>query len=447
MIALKERFTKTIRKVFPVDKPYKVLLAVSAGVDSMVMTELFVQNKITFGIAHCNFQLRGEESESDELLVKSYAKKIHVPFFTKRFNTLDSAKSQGISIQMAARQMRYQWFDELCDEHQFNFISTAHHADDNIETMLLNFIRGKSIHALAGIPVVNHNIVRPLLEFTKKEIIDYAVVNRLVWREDLSNQSDHYDRNFLRLNIVPLLKELNPSVEKSMAHASSLLQEASTIIDIEFRKWKPLNVIVANNKTIVLNLCELDNHPLKSNLLYQLLSEYNFQPAVIRQIAENLDAQPGSVFLSSSHRLIFDRDTFSLLINEEDISPKQLLVKQHQNIIQAGSGLFNLELTNPTDDIFQNKDSYIAYFDAGELVYPLVLRHWVDGDAFCPLGMQHYKKLSDFFIDEKIPFTEKDKVWLLTCNGEIVWVVGLRIDNRFKVTPTTKTVLKITFAP
>lgn len=447
MTNLKESFNIYIAKLLLEGKPSSILLTVSGGVDSIVMADLFRQSENPFAIAHCNFQLRGAGSDGDELLVESYAKKINVPFYSRRFNTAEFAKTEGISIQMAARQLRYDWFEELRKELQYDFIATAHHADDNMETMLMNFIRGKSLNAISGIPSVNQKIIRPLLFAGKDEIISYAQSNQLEWREDASNQSADYDRNFLRLKVFPLLRELNPSLEKSFSQTSILLKEASTIIDLSFNKWKAEYVKPGTNKTMVLNLRMLNAHPLKSNMLYQLLVEYNFQPAVIRQVGENLLANPGTTFLSPTHELIIDRDVFSLEKIGEKALPEQVWIQFDKKLVKAGSSTFEMEKSGPSEEIFTNSNPSIAFIDADLLEYPLLLRHWQDGDTFCPLGMQQFKKLSDFFIDEKVPLMDKDAIWLLTCKGNIVWVVRYRPDDRFKVKEDTKTVLKITFAP
>ena len=447
MTHLNERFNIYIKKLLPEDKPFRVLLTVSGGVDSMVMLDLFHKSEIPFAVAHCNFQLRGKESDGDELLVEAVAKKINVPFFTRRFDTSGHSKSEGISIQMSARQLRYAWFEELCKEQQYDYIATAHHADDQMETMLMNFIRGKSLNAIAGIPSVNKNIIRPLLFANKAEIITYAEVNKITWREDQSNQSVDYDRNFLRLQVFPLLRELNPLLEKSFSQTSILLKEASTIIDLSFNKWKAEYVKPGAEKIAVLNLRMLNNHPLKSNMLYQLLVEYDFQPAVIRQVAENLTSTPGTTFLSPTYQLTIDRDVFFLQKIGESTAPEQIWIPSYKTEIKAGPSQFQIEKIQPAEEIFRNTNPLIAFVDADAMDYPFLLRHWQDGDAFCPLGMQQFKKLSDFFIDEKIPITDKDSIWLLTSKGHIVWIAGHRADDRFKVKQDTKTVLKITFAP
>ena len=445
MTLLKDKFTSSIKKLIPVDKETKFLLAVSGGMDSIVLADLFHQYKLTFGIAHCNFQLRDAESTIDETFVEGFAKKINVPFFNVRFNTAEYATAEALSIQMAARELRYEWFGTLCKENQYDYIVTAHHADDNAETMLLNLIKGKGLNALAGIPVVNQNIIRPLLSASQKEIKSYALENKLEWREDQSNQSTDYDRNYLRLKVIPLLKELNPSLEKTLSNTSVFFSEAATFIEQEIEKWKAGNVIERDQKTQVLNLTQLQHHPLRSNILFRLLSSYDFQPGIIRQVGDYLHAPAGTKFYSGSHVLVFDRNNFSIHKNEAETN-EQLVIQRGIEKYEAGTSVFHFKSTLPAKEIFKNDNPNITYVDAGELIYPLLLRHWQEGDAFCPLGMQQSKKISDFFIDEKIPLQEKANIWLLTSNGEIVWVAGYRLDDRFKVSADTKTVLKITFA-
>ena len=374
MNTLLDRFKINIDKLLQ-EKEERVLLAVSGGIDSMVMTDLFHQTKIPFGIAHCNFQLRGEESDKDEQLVESLAKKLNVPFYKKRFDTETFAKTESLSIQMAARSLRYERFSELCKEHLFNWIATAHHADDNTETMLLNFIRGKGMTAMAGIPNQNKQIIRPLLFASKEEIKNYAIENNLEWREDQSNLSTDYDRNFLRLKVIPLIKELNPSLEKSLLQSSIFLKESAAQIESEYIKWKSKNSIGDYENTSVLNLESLNQHPLKSNFLFLFLTEFNFPPAVIRQVAENLTAIPGTVYLSITHRLLFDRNTFSLLKNNEPLQKEFFTIPNDVKSFQTGDSIFHLFQTIPSPEIFKNTNPDVAFINADELLYPLFF-HW-----------------------------------------------------------------------
>ena len=445
MNTLLHRFKININKLLPA-KQGRILLAVSGGIDSMVMVDLFQRNQISFGIAHCNFQLRGEESDKDEQLVESLAKKLNVSFFKKRFETEVFASKESLSIQMAARALRYEWFTLLCNQHHFDLIATAHHADDNAETMLLNFIRGKGLTAIAGIPKKKEHIIRPLLFSSREHIKNYAIENNLEWREDQSNLSTDYDRNFLRLKVIPLLKELNPSLEKSLLQSSVFLKESAAQIESEYRKWKSGNIIGDGEKTSILNLGQLNQHLLKSNFLFLLLKEFNFAPAIIRQVVKNLTAIPGTVYLSTTHRLLFDRNTISLLKNNEPPQKSIFSIPYGTESFCTGDATLHFSLTTPSPEIFKNTNPEVTFVNADELIYPLTMRHWEDGDAFCPLGMKQHKKLSDFFIDEKVSNTDKANIWLLTSNDKIVWIAGLRIDDRFKVTPATKTVLKITFA-
>lgn len=432
------RFQSTLKKLASTEE--KFLLAVSGGIDSMVLADLFYQSKISFAIAHCNFQLRGIESDKDAQHVKDFAERLNIPVYINLFDTKQYAEAHELSIQMAARELRYDWFHELQSEYPYTYLVTAHHSGDHTETMLLNFIKGKGLYSIAGIPVKNNNIIRPLLSFSKEEIISYAKENDIAWREDASNAGVDYERNFLRHKVIPLLKDVNPGLEQTMYHSSELFKETADFINVTFGEWIKHHFRTEGNFCIVDDVTALKNHPLLKNFIYILLTPYGFTPAVIRQIAANLDAQPGTAYHSSTHQLIFDRNSFYISRQQE----QSITTYSIKDAGTTHTDDFVLNITPVEQADFSLPANY-AFADAEKLAFPLEVRHWKEGDRFMPLGMTNFKKLSDFFTDNKVPSAVKNSIWLLTCKEEIVWIIGHRIDQRFALTNTSKTILKITF--
>ncbi len=418
----------------------KILLTVSGGVDSVVMFELFHKAGLKFGIAHCNFQLRGKESEGDEKLVKQLAAKCKVPFYTKRFETYAFAESKNISIQMAARELRYEWFEEIRKKEKYKFIATAHHQGDSIETFFINLIRGTGIAGLHGILPKQGNIVRPLLFATKNQIIEFATQHKLKYLEDSSNASDKYIRNKIRHQVIPVLKELNPSFETTMDATIKRLIKVEEIYNREMQKMRSLIAHQGEN-FISIPKSFLNFLPLPETYLFEFLKPFNFNSSSVDEIISGLAGESGKQFFSSTHRLIIDRE---VLIVEEikdfklQISDFKLKIKKNQKeLIYEETKLNFKTITKPANYKLQTKNS-IATLDFDKLTFPLEIRKWQQGDSFYPLGMKGKKKLSDFFIDNKLPLNEKENTWLLTSGGHVAWIIGMRIDNRFKITAQTK---------
>lgn len=419
----------------------KVLLAVSGGIDSVVMCELFRHSVIDFAIAHCNFKLRDHESDEDSDFVAKLAEKYKVPFHTVSFNTPVYAKQNKLSIQVAARNLRYEWFEQVRSKEGYSRIATAHHKDDSIETFFINLIRGAGISGLHGILPKQGNIIRPLLFTTKEEIISFAKKNKLKFREDSSNISDKYLRNKIRQSIVPVLKELNPKFDSVLTQNIQHLREVEQIFRKEIQN-KQKELIIAKNKEIHLSvkaLLQLD--PIET-YLFELLRPYNFNTAIVREITGSLSKGSGKQFHSSTHRLIKDRDK---LIIQEIVNviqyTKPATIKKDQKQIEFGE--LRLSLKKLRAGTIFSHSSLQAALDLDKLSFPLSVRKWKQGDSFQPFGMKGKKKLSDFFIDKKLSLTEKENVWLLLSGDDIVWVIGYRIDDRFKITAETK---KIYFA-
>jgi tRNA(Ile)-lysidine synthase len=411
----------------------KVLLAVSGGLDSMVMLHLFAEAKFSIAVAHVNFQLRSLASDTDEAFVKNSCEQRSVPFFATRFNTQQHATEKGLSIQMAARELRYTWFDALQRTHGFTAIATAHHANDSLETILLHLVHGSSLQGFGGIPVRNGSIIRPLLFATRQELEHYASENNIAWREDSSNKTDDYARNFIRHRVVPLLKEVNPSLEETFLRGQRRMAGELSFFAQAVQQWK--DTFVRSTETIT----TIEKEGLKNghaSLLYKAVSVYGFNFDVCEEVMGAMNGQSGKRFLSSTHELTIDRQR--LIIAEIQRPLVEVSIAEGQ--AAAAQGIFILSFSR-TQSVSYARNA--ATVDASKLNYPLCWRPWREGDYFYPLGMEHKKKLSDFLIDAKVPLAEKAQVTVLESNGEIVWVVGLRLDHRYRVTEQTSDMLLI----
>ncbi|MFM9836733.1 MAG: tRNA lysidine(34) synthetase TilS [Cyclobacteriaceae bacterium] len=414
----------------------KILLAVSGGMDSMVMLKLFHQADYSMAVAHCNFQLRGVESDEDENFVRRKCHQWDVAFYSHRFDTNNYASEKGLSIQMAARELRYAWFDELLQREGFDRLATAHHLNDSIETILLNLTKGVGIEGLMGIPIQNKKIIRPLLFATRQEIENYAAEEGIAWREDESNESDDYQRNFIRHRIVPKLKEINPSLEKTMQETIYKLQGASEIISVSVEEWKQRHQKIEGDKIM------LDKKGVggaNALMLWEVIKSYGFNFDQSGNIIKALSGQSGKRFSSGTHELIVDRENLVLVKHEENWM--EVSFESDRQEVSLGNKKLTLEIADYTGLPIADKNQ--ATVDEGLVQSALIWRKWRAGDFFFPLGMKNRKKISDFLIDEKISLADKDSLTVLECNGEIVWVVGHRLDDRFKVTDKTKRVIKI----
>ncbi len=420
----------------PFLKEKKLLLAVSGGLDSMVLVQLLQQLDYDISIAHCNFNLRGEESDGDEDLITTYAKDNNLKIFVTRFDTALFASDNKLSIQVAARQLRYMWFDELLLENSLDHLLTAHHLDDSLETFLINFTRGTGLEGLTGIPQQNGKIVRPLLPFTRNEILAYAEENDIQWREDSSNASDKYLRNKLRHDIVPVLKALNPSFANSflqtlenLRQAQSLVEDASILVYMQ--------VVSEKDDQKHFNIAQLKKLPNYKAYLYQWFSPFGF--TAWDDIYALLDAQSGKYVLSGNFRLLKDREVLILEPVPNDYKSVFEITEEHKIIVEPIKLSFAI-----TQTINNNATKKIIFVDNQLIKFPLILRKWQEGDYFCPIGMNGLKKkVSKYFKDEKFSLGEKENTWLLCSGNDIIWITGHRADERFKVTETTNTILKI----
>jgi tRNA(Ile)-lysidine synthase len=428
------KFQNHISSHFPFLQKGKVLIAVSGGLDSMVLLNLISKTNIEFAVAHCNFQLRSNESDEDEDFVKSYCQENSIQGFFQKFDAKQFAEDEKLSIQVAARKLRYEWFYELLATENFDFVSTAHHLDDQLETFLINFSRGTGLDGLGGIPSQNDKIIRPLLIFSRVEIEIFAEENMLKWREDSSNAFDKYVRNKIRHHIVPVLKELNPSFLDSFENTIQNLNQAQSLVDdasrIVYRK-----VVRDVNSQKIVDLNELLQLPNYQAYLYQWLKPFGF--SAWQDIYDLVEAQSGKQIFSEHFRLVKDRETLIIEPKSDKIFD-EYLINENQSELN-----FPLKLTfcNVSDITISNSKTIFVAADA--LKFPLKLRKWQEGDYFYPFGMNGKKKLSKFFKDEKFSIIDKENAWLLCSENQIVWLVGKRLDDRFKVNENTQTIIKI----
>ncbi|WP_369753602.1 tRNA lysidine(34) synthetase TilS [Flavobacterium sp. WC2409] len=421
---------------FPFLENKKLFLATSGGLDSMVMAHLFQQLDYKIALAHCNFQLRGVESFGDQKFVQDFAEANDIPVFITQFDTQAFAKDYKLSTQVAARDLRYNWFYELLETENYDYILTAHHADDNIETFLINLSRGTGLEGLTGIPAENGNIIRPLLLFSREEIAHYAEENKIEWREDSSNASDKYLRNKIRHDLVPLLKELNPHFIESFQKTQSYLQESAAMVeDASIMVYQ--QVVRQEEDEMHFNLNQLKRLPNYKSYLYQWLHEFGF--SAWDDVYDLVDSQSGKQIFSSEFRLLKDRDSLILSpINFETENEEYCIEKGVQDVKIP----LNLSFCK-VDDISISSNTAI-FVDEDKLHYPLSLRRWKEGDNFQPFGMEgKTKKLSKFFKDEKFSLLEKENCWILWSGDSIVWVIGYRQDERFRINSTTQNILKI----
>lgn len=431
------KFQHHITTNFPQLKDKKLLLAVSGGIDSMVLLDLFYKLRFDICVVHCNFQLRGIESDGDEMLVKEICQDRYIPYFIESFDTLEFAKENKLSIQLAARKLRYDWFQEIISLG-FDYVLTAHHLDDNVETFLINFIRGTGLEGLTGIPAQNGNIIRPLLPFSREEIENYANENRIQWREDSSNASDKYFRNKLRHDIVPLLKELNTGFLDSFQNTLHHLHQAESLVD-DASKLVYEKVVEVKENRLEIHLKPLLEFKNYKAYLYQWLKNYGF--SAWNDIYDLVEAQSGKQVFSESHILLKDRE--KLILSERKSKDKEevFLIESTESKVN-----FPLKLIFSRFSGVIDANSSCIFVDEDKVKFPLTIRKWQEGDYFYPSGMNGKKKLSKYFKDEKYSLLDKENQWLLCSEDQIVWVIGKRADNRFMATETTQQIIKIDLA-
>ncbi len=419
----------------------KILAAVSGGIDSVVLCEVLHKLKYTFALAHCNFGLRAEDAEADQLFVKKLAKKYDVPFFTENFNTRAFAEQEKLSIQMAARTLRYAWFEQVRQQEGYDYIATAHHSNDTTETILLHLTKGTGIAGLHGIPAKNGYIIRPMLSVTKDDIYDFVTTNKLIWREDVSNETTKYQRNKIRHEVIPILKEINPNLEETMQHTAERVSHAESIVAAYIENLREQSIKEAEN-AFYISLGPLQNATGLPVVLHELLRPFNFSYSVVLELVEALEGISGKQFESPSHTLVKDRE--QLVITPKNLSNfGSISIAEGQTEAEMGNLYFSIRYID-ADKYKLNTKPNVAALDAELLKFPLKLRAWQEGDWFIPLGMNGKKKISDLLIDKKVPANLKGQTLVLVSDQSIAWVVDQRLDNRFKVSDKTQQVVEIT---
>ncbi len=461
-----KEFVKTENLFQPKDR---LLIAVSGGVDSVVLCELCSQAGFDFAMAHCNFQLRGKESDEDEDFVKQIAEKYKVPFFVKKFETEKFATENKVSIQVAARDLRYHWFDELInpvrtDVHPgrhstgkprlngssgqaFNHLLTAHHADDNIETILMNFFKGSGINGLKGILPKNGKIIRPLL-FSKKEVLEtFAAEHDLQFREDSSNSSDKYTRNYFRNHLIPDLEKVFPEVKDNIIHNADRFRDINILYNQALDTSKKKLITFKGNELHIPVLQLLKTKALPT-IIYEIIKESGFSSKQTDEVIKLLQSDSGRFVQSQTHRILHDRK-WLIISPLNDTTIQHYLIEEETKEVHFTKGKISIERNI---DLRITADANIALLDASQIKFPLLLRKWKQGDYFYPLGMQNLpagrpgkKKLSRFFIDQKLSMNEKENTWVIESGKKIIWIVGMRIDDRVKITTQTTQVLKLSF--
>ncbi|MDA1121821.1 MAG: tRNA lysidine(34) synthetase TilS [Bacteroidetes bacterium] len=418
------------------------LIAISGGLDSVVLSKLFQLAGYSFALAHCNFNLRGKESDGDEVFVKRLAEELKVLCYTRKFETSTHAKERGLSIQMAARELRYQWFDEIKVENGFDYVATAHHKNDVVETVFINMIKGTGIAGLHGIKVLNGSIIRPMLFCTREEIEGFASQEKLEWREDSSNSDSKYIRNFLRKEIIPKLKTINPQLEEKIAQMTNYVAGVESVFSKELEEFKKA-VTRFEKDDCYLSLLEIKKIHNWQIFLTHFLLEKGFSYDQINGIIQGID-KTGLIFQNRAIQLNIDRN--EIVISSIKGISEYYEISNENKIIATQH--FNLEIKIYDRQDYKISDTVtLCGVDMDQLIFPLVVRNWVQGDYFIPIGMTGKKKISDFMIDEKIPLNLKERQLLLISGNEVVWVMGRRIDDRFKISRQTQKVIELKILP
>jgi tRNA(Ile)-lysidine synthase len=418
----------------------RILLAVSGGIDSMVMAHLFIQLGYEIGIIHCNFSLRGKESDKDEELVRKFAESNRLPFFSTRFETKNFATENGISVQMAARELRYAWFEEVRKNNSYDLVAVAHNLNDNIETLIINLTRGTGLAGLSGMRIVSNRIIRPLLFASRQMIKEYCDINSIRFREDKSNADTKYIRNKIRHQIIPVLKEINPSIETTLNETAERFIGINEIVSEYIRKLRE-KICEQSDDIVTFNISLLRVHMHNKAILFELFKPYGIINVQLEDLLKVINGKTGGQIFTGSCRIIKNRKEI-IVSNEETRDTTSFIIRNIAGFKKVPG--IESALYSPVTESFEIPTSTAtACIDAEKLLFPLIVRKWKPGDHFYPLGMKQKKKLSDYFIDNKFSILDKENKLILESDGKIVWIIGERIDNRFKITKSTKKALTI----
>lgn len=418
----------------------KILLAVSGGIDSMVMTHLFQQTDCQIAIMHCNFKLRSADSDQDEEFVQKYADSNSIPFFSKTFNTGEIARNNNISVQMAARDLRYNWFEELRKKNDYDLISVAHNLNDNAETLLINLTRGTGLAGLSGMKLISNNIIRPLLFATRDDIVKYSDKHNIKFREDKSNADTKYIRNKIRHKILPVLREINPSIEVTLNETAERLSGINEIVTGCINKIRD-KISEQKDEVISFNISQLKRHLNNKTIIFELFRPYGITNQQLDDLIKVINGKTGGQIITTWCRVIKNRK--EIIVSQVNSKSEYIFQISTPDEFKKVPGIISAEI-HEVNDVFQIPyDTAIACLDLDRLNFPLIIRKWEPGDNFYPLGMKQKKKLSDYFIDNKYSLFDKEKILILESEGKIVWIISDRIDNRFKITKSTKKALVI----
>lgn len=419
-----------------------VIVALSGGADSVTLLDVLQKLDYQCIAAHCNFHLRGDESVRDEIFVQNLCKAKNIPLFVQHFETEKFAKENKISIEMAARQLRYRWFEELLLENNAQAIAVAHHQDDNIETFFLNIFRGTGLKGLGGIRAKNKNIVRPLLNVNRADIENYIKVNNLNYITDSSNFDNKYKRNKIRNEILPLLQTLNPSIENTTLDEINVFKGIYNIYENVIENIKN-EILISENNIVKIHINNLLEQNEKETILFEIIKDYGFNFSQAQQIVETLNAVSGKLFYSKTHQLVKDRKFLIIKENKLNFNNKECQINLDCSEIFNPIHL-KIKKYSKTNEFIIKKDKHTIQIDYNKITFPLKLRRWNKGDEFYPFGMKKRQKLSDFFINNKLNIFEKNDTFVLTSEENIAWIVGLRADNRYKIDENTHEILEIT---
>jgi tRNA(Ile)-lysidine synthase len=434
------RFTTFIQTQQLCTDKDKILVAVSGGIDSMVMLHLFLKTGFRIGIAHCNFNLRGRESDDDQKFVGDYAKEMNLPFHTINFETRKHADERGISIQMSARELRYDWLEQVKHENGYDHIAVGHNSDDSIETFFINLTRNSGIHGLTGIKPRFKNIIRPLLFASRKEIEEYANSHHISYREDSSNKETKYLRNKIRHLVIPEFEKVNPSFRNNILEAIFRFKDLEKQLADMTAHYQNMAMTIADEK-VKIDFTKFPSTEIMNIVLYEMVKGYGFNGDQVKSMIESIHGESGKQFFSGSYRLIKDRNEF-IITRREEAADTLFSVEKGTTHINLPVQL-SFEVQPKPDSLKIPSVSNMAFLDYDKLVFPLKLRKWRQGDRFVPFGMSQFKKLSDFFTDNKLSLDEKESVWLVESLDDIVWIVNHRIDNRYRITEETRNVFKM----
>lgn len=432
-------FIKNYKSQNLFDPKSKLLVAVSGGVDSVALCQLCRHSGLKFAVVHCNFQLRGDDSERDERFVASLAAQLEAPFFSVKFDTKKYAEENKVSTQVAARELRYHWFEQVRKENNYDYILTAHHADDNVETVLMSFFRGTGIRGLTGIKSKNGKIRRPLLFARRSELENFIEKNKLPYVQDESNLHDDYTRNYFRNTVLPMIEKIFPEASENILSNIERMKEVSLLYRQAIEQHRKKMMVPKGNEWF-LPVLLLQKSDAVATILFEIVREYGFTSGQVSEIINLLDSESGKYIVSPTHRILKDRRhlIISPLKESENTS---VIMEGFGEYAFAGGTVIVKEMADVPSQI--SADDAIAMLDAKNISFPLILRPWKTGDYFYPLGMPKKKKVSRFLIDKKLSLIEKERVWVVEMNKKIIWVLGYRIDNRFKITLSTEKIIQL----